>query len=108
MKDTGAIDVSMTNRIQEIKDRISGEEDTIENIDNSIKENGKCKTILNQNIQEIQDTMRRPNLRISGIDRKEDFQLKGQKYLQQIYRRKLPQPKEKDAHEHSRSLQKSK
>jgi hypothetical protein len=27
--------------------------------------------------QEIQDTMRRPNLRIIGIDENEDFQLKG-------------------------------
>ena len=35
------------------------------------------KKILNQNIQEIQDTMRRPNLRIVGIDEKKDFQLKG-------------------------------
>jgi hypothetical protein len=33
--------------------------------------------ILAQNIQEIQDTMRRPNLRIIGVDEKEDFQLKG-------------------------------
>jgi hypothetical protein len=30
------------------------------------------------------------------------------KYLQQNYRRKLPQPKERDAHEHKRSLQNSK
>jgi hypothetical protein len=37
----------------------------------------KCKNILTQNIQEIQDTMRRPNLRIIGINENEDFQLKG-------------------------------
>jgi hypothetical protein len=37
----------------------------------------KCKKVLTQNIQEIQDTIRRPNLRIIGIDEKEDFQLKG-------------------------------
>jgi hypothetical protein len=37
----------------------------------------KCKKIIIQNIQEIQDTMRRPNLRIIGIEEKEDFQLKG-------------------------------
>ena len=36
--------------------------------------------------------MRRPNLRIIGIDEKEDFQLKWpvKKGLQQNYRRKLP------------------
>jgi hypothetical protein len=33
--------------------------------------------ILTQNIQKIQDTMRRPNLQIIGIDENEDFQLKG-------------------------------
>ena len=32
--------------------------------------------ILTQNIQEIQDTMKRLNLRIIGIDKREDFQLK--------------------------------
>jgi hypothetical protein len=37
----------------------------------------KCKKTLTQNIQEIQDTMRRPNLRIIGIGEKEEFQLKG-------------------------------
>jgi hypothetical protein len=37
----------------------------------------KCKKILSLNIQEIQDTMRRQNLRIIGIDENEDFQIKG-------------------------------
>ena len=54
--------------MQEIEERISGTEDTIENMDTTIKENAKCREILTQNIQEIQDTMRRPNLRIIGIE----------------------------------------
>jgi hypothetical protein len=33
--------------------------------------------LLTKNIQEIQDTMRRPNLRIIGIEKSEDSQLKG-------------------------------
>jgi hypothetical protein len=33
--------------------------------------------MLTQNIQEIQDTIRRPNLQIIGVDENEDFQLKG-------------------------------
>jgi hypothetical protein len=37
----------------------------------------KCKKILTQNIQEIQDTMRTPNLWIIGVDENEDFQPKG-------------------------------
>jgi prefoldin subunit 5 len=76
-KKPGTIDASITNRIQEIEERISGEEDTTENIDTTVKENEKCKKILTQNIQEIQDTMRRPNLRIIGIEESEDSQLKG-------------------------------
>jgi hypothetical protein len=65
------------NRIQEIEERSSGAEDTIENIDTKIKEDVKCKKKLTQNIQEIQDTMRRPNIRIICIYEKEDFQVKG-------------------------------
>ena len=76
-KISGVIDASITNRIQEIEERISGTEDTIENIDTTVKENAKCKKLLTQNIQEIQDTMRRPNLRIIGIEESEDSQLKG-------------------------------
>ena len=37
----------------------------------------KCKKILTENIQEIQDTMKSPNLRLIGIDENEDFQLNG-------------------------------
>ena len=39
-KRSGVIDASITNRIQEIEERISGAEDTIENIDTTVK---KCK-----------------------------------------------------------------
>ena len=62
-KRSGVKDTSITHRIQEIEERISGAEDTIENIDTAVKEKAKGKKLLTQNIQEIQDTMRRPNLR---------------------------------------------
>ena len=75
-KKSGTIDTSISNRIQEMEDRISGTQDSIENIGTTINENTKCKKILTQNIQEIQDTMRRPNLQIIGVDENEDFQLK--------------------------------
>jgi hypothetical protein len=52
-KRSGVIDASITNRIQEIEEKISGAEDTIENIDTTVIENAKCKKILIQNIQEI-------------------------------------------------------
>ena len=79
-KKSGIIDESITNRIQEIEERISGAEDSIENINTTVKDNAKCKTkqnktttttttkLLTQNIQEIQEKMRRPHLRIIGIE----------------------------------------
>ena len=60
-----------------MEERISDAEDTIQTIDSTVKDNAKCKKLVSQNIQEIQDTMRRPNLRIIGIDESEDLQLKG-------------------------------
>jgi predicted nucleic acid-binding Zn-ribbon protein len=58
-KRSGVIDASITNRIQEIEERISGAENTIKNIDTTVKENAKSKKLPTQNIQEIQDTVRR-------------------------------------------------
>jgi uncharacterized coiled-coil DUF342 family protein len=72
-KKSGTIDASISNRIEEMEERISGAEDSIENMGKTIKESAKCKKILTQNIQEIQDTTRRPNLRIIGVDKNEDF-----------------------------------
>jgi predicted nucleic acid-binding Zn-ribbon protein len=63
-KRSGVIDTSITDRTQEIEKRILGAEDTKENIDTTVKEYAKCKKILTQNIQKIQETMGRPNLRI--------------------------------------------
>ena len=42
-KKSGTIDASISNRIQEMEERISGAEDSIENISTTIKENAKCK-----------------------------------------------------------------
>jgi chromosome segregation ATPase len=58
-KKSGNIDTSIRSRIQEMKERISGAEDSIGNMDTTIKENANCKKNLTQNIQEIQDTMRK-------------------------------------------------
>jgi hypothetical protein len=74
-KGSGVIEASITNRIPEIEDTISDAEITIENIDSIVKENGKCKKIVTQNIQEIQETMRRPNLRLICIEKSEQTKL---------------------------------
>jgi hypothetical protein len=57
----------ITDRIQEIEENISGAED-IENIDTTVKESTKSKKLLTENIQEIKDKMRRPNLRKISIE----------------------------------------
>jgi hypothetical protein len=41
-----------------------------------VKENGECKRLLTQNIQEIQDTVKRLNLKIIGIKEKKDSPFK--------------------------------
>ena len=57
--------------------RISSIEDTIEDINTTVKENTKSIKLQIQNIQEIQDTMKRLNLRIIGIEESEESQNKG-------------------------------
>ena len=69
--------MSISNRIQVMEERISGAEDSIENMGTTTKENEKCKKTLTQNIQKIQGTMKRPNLLVIGVDENENFQLKG-------------------------------
>jgi hypothetical protein len=46
-KEIRTIDASITNRIQEIEERISSTKDTIENMDTAVKENAKCKKAPN-------------------------------------------------------------
>ena len=58
-KQTGTTAGSVTNRIQEIEERISGAEDTIEEIKSLVKENNKSNKYLTQNILEIWDTMKK-------------------------------------------------
>jgi hypothetical protein len=76
-KKSGTIDASISNRILEMEERISGAEDSIENISTTIKENGKMQKDPNSKHAGNPEPMRRPNLRIIGVDENEDFQLKG-------------------------------
>jgi len=69
-KRRGTTDASITNRIQEMEERISCREDTIEEIGALVKENAKSKVFLIENIQ------KRPNPRITEIEEGEDSQLK--------------------------------
>jgi hypothetical protein len=49
--------------------------------------------------------MKRPNLRIIGIEEIKDSQLKGpENTFNKVVKKKLPQPKERDDHKCTRSL----
>jgi UDP-glucose 4-epimerase len=58
-KRSGDTNASINNKIQRTEKRILGIEDTIEDSDTIVKENTKCKKILTQNIQEIQNIIER-------------------------------------------------
>ena len=58
-KRTETTESSITNRIQEMEERISESEDTIEKINVLIKENSKSNKFSSQNIQEIWDTIKK-------------------------------------------------
>ena len=58
-----------------MEERISGIGNLIEEIDTLVKENINLKNA--QNIKEIWDTMKRPNLRIIGVKEREEIQVKG-------------------------------
>ena len=68
---------SITHRIQEKEQRITDAENTRDDINTKVKENAKGKKFINQYIQEIQDTMRNPILRIISIEKRKDSQHKG-------------------------------
>jgi hypothetical protein len=101
-KRSGITDVSIINRMQEIDERISGVEDMIEEIGTTVKENWKHKNFITQ---EIQDTMKRPNLRIIRIEENEDSKLKGHEYIfKKIIEENFPNLNKKDGHKGTRSL----
>jgi hypothetical protein len=75
-KRSGVIDASITNRIQEIKERISGAENIIENT--TVKENVKSKNAPNPKHPGNPGHNEKTNLRIIGIEKNEDSNLKGQ------------------------------
>jgi hypothetical protein len=69
----------INNSLKEIQDNTAKQVQVLKEAAHGHNNQRKCKMqkkILTQNIQEIQNTMRRPNLRIIGIDENGDFQLK--------------------------------
>lgn len=70
-KHTQNTDPSTINRIQEMDETISGIEDIAKKFNTSVKENPKFKKYLINNIQEVWDTVKRPNRKLKGIEHSE-------------------------------------
>lgn len=64
-----------------MEERISGVKDMIQEMTTVVKENVKSKNILAPYIKEIFDTMKRPNLKIIGMEEEEEMQVKGLKNI---------------------------
>jgi len=89
-----------------VEERVSWVEDTIEENNTLPKETEMCKNSLTLNIREIWNTMKRPNLRIIGIEEGEDAQFISmpENIFNKNHRRKLAETKERDDHKHTRCL----
>ena len=76
---TGTTEINITNRTQEMEDRIPGIKDRTKENDSSVKENNKSKKFMTENLQGIMDTIKWPNLRMVRKAEGEDFQIKVKK-----------------------------
>ena len=72
---------SITNRIEHLKDRTSDIEDKIFNLESKVDQTEKMVRNHEQNLQELLDIMKRPNLRIIGIEEGTEKQTKGMNNL---------------------------
>jgi hypothetical protein len=94
-----------SSRLKQVEYRISVNEDKME-----IK--GKTKELLlkqnktcERNMQELTNSIKRPNLRIMSIEEREEVQAKGMRNIfNKINNRKLPKSRESYAHSGTGSL----
>jgi CHASE3 domain sensor protein len=104
-------------RLEQSEDRISELKNTIEIKEKTekllVKQHKTCK----RNMQELTDSIKKPNLRIMGIEKGVEVQAKGicnifnkyiTKYIQQNNNRKFPKSRENYAHSGIGSLQDTK
>jgi hypothetical protein len=94
-KSLGITDVNIINTIQEITERFSSIEDTLEHIDTVLKENSKQKNIPTPQHLENQGHIEMTKSKNNRNCGKQRFPAqKTWKHVQQNHRRKLPQLKE--------------
>jgi prefoldin subunit 5 len=65
----------LQNRVEQIENWVSGTEDKVEELDQTIKDHEKMLRKYERNRKDIWDTMKRQNLQIMGIG--EEKQTKG-------------------------------
>jgi prophage DNA circulation protein len=68
---------SLVNRVEQVKSRVSGMENKVEELDQTVKDHERMLRIYEWNVQDIWDTMKRPNLQTMGVEAKQEIQTKG-------------------------------
>jgi uncharacterized coiled-coil protein SlyX len=64
------------NRVEQAENRVSGTEDKIEELNQTVKNHEKMLRKYEWNMQDIWNTMKRPNLLLVGIEEGEEVQIK--------------------------------
>jgi uncharacterized coiled-coil protein SlyX len=68
---------SLMNRVEQVENRVSGTEDKVEELNQTIKDHKRMLRKYEWDMQDIWDTIKRPNLQIMGIEEGEEIQTKG-------------------------------
>jgi uncharacterized protein YoxC len=71
----------LANRVEQVENSVSGMEDKVEELDQTVKDHESMLRKYKWNMQEIWDTMKRPNLGIMGVEEGEEIQNKGTENL---------------------------
>lgn len=87
---TGSTETSFINRIEEMEELLSGSKDMMEEMNKLMKEHVKSKNIWFKNTQEIWDSIKRPKLRITKIEKWEELHLKGLRIFNKIIVENFP------------------
>ena len=72
---------SITNRLDHLEDRTSDNEDKIFNLENKVSQTERMVRNHEQNLQELWNNTKRPNLRIIGIEEGTEILTKGMNNL---------------------------
>jgi chromosome segregation ATPase len=95
--------------------RLDQGEDRVSEIEDKMEIKGKTEELLvkqlktcERNMQELTDSIKRPNLRIMGIEEGRGASKRDSEYTQQNNNRKFPKPRESYAHSGTGGLQNTK